>query len=258
MFKGSADSSQFRGGDASPRRRPGLKAASGDRSPRTGHPRHPLLIRRLVIFAIAVSFSGRRAVVGRMRRAVFVRGELAVPIFVQCQQFRRSIGDFLGVNNTVAINVQRGNERRARGRWPSGPGGGALAPPPGRGGRYSSRVNWPSPFLSRVFKAAGALAISAASIIPSPFVSRVLIRIESGCGRCLPGGGASAGRGRCLGPVGSPGGCARTDHADNARLSARIIDDFFMFVFFRLLLLAAAAAGPFGLAPNVRLFIHHQ
>src|SRR5581483_2421090 len=37
----------------------------------------------------------------------------------------------------------------------------------GRVGRYSSAVSWPSPFLSNVFKAAGALAISLPSIIPS-------------------------------------------------------------------------------------------
>src|SRR5580658_703210 len=65
-----------------------------------------------------------------------------------------------------------------------GPPGGPPANPPsgggGRGGRYSSGVSLPSPFLSSVFNAAGALAISLASIIPSPLVSSTLTTGGSG------------------------------------------------------------------------------
>ena len=58
--------------------------------------------------------------------------------------------------------------------WPSPSGGGPPGrprAPSGRGGRNSSGVNLPSPFLSNFFKAALALAISFSSMIPSPFAS---------------------------------------------------------------------------------------
>ena len=75
------------------------------------------------------------------------------------------------------------------GRSPSPPG--PPGPGPRRWGRYSSGVSLPSPFLSSFFSAAEALAISSASMVPSPFASSAAMMGEGG--------------GRCPAPPGPPG-----------------------------------------------------
>ena len=90
--------------------------------------------------------------------------------------------------------------RTARPPGPPGPPrprGPPRLPSGGRGGRYSSGVSCPSPFLSRVLSATEALAISSALMTPSWFVSSARISGIGGGRRRGPGprppGGPSGG-----------------------------------------------------------------
>ena len=42
----------------------------------------------------------------------FVRGKLAVAVLVQRLQSRGCVGQFVGINDTIAIGIQSGNDRR--------------------------------------------------------------------------------------------------------------------------------------------------
>jgi hypothetical protein len=93
---------------------------------------------------------------------------------------------------------------------PPCPRGPPRPPRGGRGGRYSSGVSCPSPFLSRVLSAAEALAISSALRTPSWFVSSARISGIGGGRRRGPGpgppGGPSGGPPFCPPGPGPPGG----------------------------------------------------
>ena len=105
-----------------------------------------------------------------------------------------------------------GGGRNCGPRGPPGAGGppGPRSPGRGSGGRNSSGVSFPSPFLSSFFKEAGALAISSSSMIPSPFASSTRINGEGG-GRWPMRRGAPgpSGPGGPPGPASRGGGSSR-------------------------------------------------
>src|SRR6185369_9494716 len=139
-----------------------------------------------------------------------------------------------------AVRGKRADPRRAPPgpRWPSG-----------RGGRSSSMVSLPSPFLSSFFSELEASAISCSSITPSWFASRVANRGGTGIRLPSPPGPPGPGPPGPPGPPSrrggrSPGGgpsCALRLEAAAARASMamRIV----VFMFFVLVWIAPASTA---------------
>ena len=120
------------------------------------------------------------------------------------------------------------------GRCPGPPG--PRSPPGGKAGRNSSGVSLPSPFLSSVFRATAALAISCSSSVPSLFASSAAMSGWTGMRRPM--------RGR-PGPDPSGGGVplswAVRLYARPARPSARM-SNFDRFIYFVVLCLCCPPA----------------
>ena len=124
------------------------------------------------------------------------------PLLVNLSAARAAAADLFGVIDALPATGDIYSEAGYRGgvataaELARSPGGGRLGSPTGgRGGRISSQVIWPSPFLSSGLSAAGAVAISLASMMPSRLRSRAS-KIRLGGGRwwkALPSAGSPSG-----------------------------------------------------------------
>ena len=162
------------------------------------------------LFASIVSASTRRR--RPSASGTFIRLPCSAVICFSACRMLRSTSSAGNVSLRNPLVCSPGNGPGPPGPRPPGPPplGPSGRPGPPNSGRSSSRLSFPSPFLSSFFSASVEAEISSPDSSPSPFVSSVVIT-----------GTRGGSNGRPRPPASLPGGCARTPRvtADNVATS---------------------------------------